>query len=404
MIFFESGLMRHRVALREFAVWFCAFVFYVYASVTSASSGAASFVYADELFRVASGGDSLILPVKILGQERLFLLDSGTGITTFDAGLLDAVGARTRVVQTFDGSEFHSSEIFKAPQFQIGGLNADLDEVEVSNLRLSRQFVGKPIMGVIGLDLLRNYAISIDYDRGEFRMHNLPLDRELAKGFRKPCVLTREPNGAILYNKLPGNVVEDIEPFLIDTGLSVSLGLKEELFDALVASGTMINLKRQQVTGAVKTREVTTSDLVGFEFAGIKHPSLRCVRLKMNLIGQALLSRYHVTMDFPRREIWFRPGKRIGEPDPTDLVGIGVLLSEQNKVEVAEVQSDSLADKSGIRPNDEIVEINGEAATKYSLFQLRLRFTKSGECRLKTRRDGELQEHRFQLAPLKTAK
>lgn len=360
-------------------------------------------VSADEIFRVPSLGDDLVVQLKVSGEEALFLFDTGSAITSINSLLSKKVGPRTRAIKSFDGFEFHDTDLFKPPEIQLGKVIVDIEEVIVRDLSPLRLASGHPIAGIIGNDFMWKYGISIDYDAGELRIHDKTIDREYLKGVRKPCVLTHEPKLAYLYNKIPGNVADDLQPFLIDTGMSTSLALNENLFDALATAGVITNLMRQKAGSSFKTYEVTTGDLLGFEFAGFKHKSLRCVRFKMNVIGQALLARYQVTMDFPRKEIWFRPGKRIEEPASSDLIGIGVQVSMENQVEVAEVQPDSLADKAGIRQNDEILEIDSEAVSKYSLFQLRDRFSKPGECRLKTRRDGKVQEHRFLLAPLKTA-
>ncbi len=355
----------------------------------------------DEIFRVAREGDDLVIPVRVAGAEVLFEVDTANGITTVDTNLAKAVGPKTRTVKTFDGHEFYESQFFRAPQLTVGRLDTQIPEVGVVDLTSSRRVSGYRISGSLGMDFLESHVLSIDYDRGELRLHQSPASAEFVTGFRKRCVLTHNPNTVVIYNKLPGKGVNDLEAFVVDTGLSLSLGLREELFDALVQSGAMVQLRRQESVSATKTRVSTTGSLENFEFAGIKHPSLRCIRLKMNLIGQGLLARYQVTMDFPRGEIWFRHGARIDLSDPVGIPGIGVERAEDNTVVVGELEPGNIGEKAGIALGDELLKINGEDVSKLTLFQIRMKFTKPGECRLKLRREGKVREQILQLVARK---
>lgn len=360
-------------------------------------------ILADERIRVATGGDVLVVPIHVAGRERMFLFDTGCGRTMFDPMLAKTLGARTRSIQSFDGFDFRAIDLFVAPPTRLGNLSVTPDEVVLQDLRIVRAACGYQISGVIGVNVLERYAVSIDFEQGELRVHDTPLNEELKQGFRKRCVLRHDPSSLVVFNKLPGNVVDDLEPFLIDTGKSVSLGLKVELFDALVQSGAMQNLRRLKSSSSTITREITNGDLHGFEFAGVKHSSLRCTRMKVNVIGQALLSRFQMTMDFQNQVIWFRPGKRIGDPDPTDLLGIGTKREETGAVVVGDVRSDTVAEKAGMAIGDEILEIDGRTIKEFTLFQMRLRFTQPGKCRLKFRRNETINERQFHLTPMKPA-
>ncbi len=345
---------------------------------------------ADEVLHVARNGEHLIIPVMVGKHEALFAIDTANGITSIDCELEAVLGEKTRTIKEFDGFEFREQNLFRPPPIRVAQLDAKITEVSADDLSLIRRSIGHQVKGVLGMDFLRQQTLTINYDRGEVRLHKSPADAKFATGFRKRCVLTQNPSLAVIYNKLPKARLGDLETFVIDTGLATSLALREEVFDALVQLGVITAVQRQKGASVTTTRDVAIGLLKDFEFAGFKHPSLKCARMKISLIGQGLLSRYQVTMDFPRGEIWLRPGERINAPEAAGLSGIGVERAENGAVIVCEITPESTSEKAGIVLGDELLNINGEDLSNLSLFEVRMKFTQSGDCRLTFRRDGQL--------------
>lgn len=90
----------------------------------------------------------------------------------------------------------------------------------------------------------------------------------------------------------------------------------------------------------------------------------------MNMIGLGFLSRFLVTVDFPKGVMYLKKGRRFNEPDYWDRTGLH-LIRTGGKTVIHSVDKESPAATSGLRPGDAVDRIAGTAADKNSLFQLR---------------------------------
>jgi hypothetical protein len=74
-------------------------------------------------FRVATGGDALLVPVRVGGKDRLFLVDTGCPLTVFDASLpLGRLRGFEEQLATVGGIDKVKAAVYDAPDATVGGL------------------------------------------------------------------------------------------------------------------------------------------------------------------------------------------------------------------------------------------------------------------------------------------
>ena len=113
--------------------------------------------------------------------------------------------------------------------------------------------------------------------------------------------------------------------------------------------------------------------------------------------GLQFLSKFIVEFDFPKREIVFRPGKRINLPDQRDRSGLETYRID-GKVLVSRVAPGSAAELAAIQPNDELTRIDGTSTQTLTLVQIEEIFAEPGAVRsLEIRRDGIKKEVKSEL-------
>ena len=118
-----------------------------------------------ERFAVNKGGDCLLVPVKIAGKERLFLVDTGCTTTTVDKAILLGKPRELAMTDTPQGKIL--VEVHASPDGSVGHVPLRIDSVLGTDLNKFREASGYPIEGILGMDFLARYAVHVDFDRGE---------------------------------------------------------------------------------------------------------------------------------------------------------------------------------------------------------------------------------------------
>ena len=337
-----------------------------------------------EQFPVAGNGDALLLPVKIDKREYLFLVDTGASFTCFDRSLLADKPKERVAIESLVGMT--SLELFDTPQATLGKipLREVVPVVGGHDFDKFRKISGLAIYGVIGLDLLRKHVIQIDFDRGQFRFLK-GSDPHMGK---RVDLINEQGSVPAFHIDFPRIGKQRFE---LDTGLiSQDSGeLSATLCRRLIEDGICRDVGHslvESVSGTTRQTLVQSKELALGEVA-VKNPILSAG--KSNLLGLGYLSRFNVTIDFPRQRMYLKENKAINRCDARDLSGMR-LIRNNARTEVESVVSDSPTAKAGLRSGDVLVRIQGKETEKMSLFDLRRWLCdEGGSLRLVARRDGK---------------
>ena len=191
--------------------------------------------------------------------------------------------------------------------------------------------------------------------------------------------------------------------FVIDTGssggviLSPQFGGREEV---MASSGRTLSVQGYGVGGRSELRleRIERLELGGVSLA---HPIAALqsagagrvsARGTLGNIGGAILSRFKVIFDYPRKRMILEPGPGIAEPFEMDMSGLALTAPppDHRRVRVSRVLEGSAALEAGIRAGDEIETVDGTPAPEIGLSALRERLRREGQkVRLGVRRGAE---------------
>jgi predicted metalloprotease with PDZ domain len=87
-------------------------------------------------------------------------------------------------------------------------------------------------------------------------------------------------------------------------------------------------------------------------------------------LGSGVLRRFTVAFDYDHRRMYLAPNSDFARPDAFDRSGLW-LLRDGDVLRITDVVQDSAAARAGLRVDDRIVAIGGEAVAKRSLAQWR---------------------------------
>lgn len=342
-------------------------------------------------FSVAKGGDFLLVPVRIEGRDRLFVVDTGFARTAFDSSLPLGKARGVFRLETVQGVV--EKTLYEPPSATVGHLPFRVNgSIVAFDMQPLREASGCPIEGILGMDFLGKYVLHIDFDGGElYFLEAAPPDagREFSIAWRPGEVPT-------ILAEISGS---GRGSFVIDTG---GLSFNEANLEILRARDLARKGELQWIgptEGGVTAGGAFTGqmyrgkrlDLGGFSFA---NPVF--VEAAQSSLGLNLLSRFTVTFDFPKQKLFLRKGDRYNRPPLINTSGLS-LNSKEGVVVIDSVEPGTPSEKSGVRVGDVLLELEGLEVGKASLFALRSALCKKGQLDCFVRRGD--QKLRFSIVP-----
>ncbi len=317
-------------------------------------------------FAIGKEGRLILIPVELDGQVYRFLLDTGACRSGFDTSLRDALGEQqgTQWLQTPAGRKRVPTYDWPEATFKGQSLKRDRPVICLDFADL-RQGSSEQIVGVIGMDVMRDCRLQINFDRGQARfLKSLPARRE-ELGVRIPIEFSVDGAPHVV-----GVIAENVsERFLIDTGAQGN-SLRSELFDQLLEQ----NLVEMggAFTNATVGGEVqgNRGRLLKLSVGSDTQERLRVARINLSSLGLRYLSRFQVTFDFPGSAVYLRKGEHYAKSEPRATSGL-TLGWIDGQVVVGHVKDGGPAATAGMRSNDILVQVNGKSTSDYDHFSLR---------------------------------
>jgi hypothetical protein len=339
-------------------------------------------------FAVARGGDILLIPVRLAGKDRLFVVDTGSNRTVVDTSLL--IGKPREIVRVTTPRGEMRLGLYDPPDASAGGISLRIDFVVGMDMERLREVSGYPIEGILGMDFLGQHVVHVDFDRGELLfLKSAPKDAE------KVVPITYRPGEYpwVDLSMAGGKKVL----FMIDTGGIglISGSMKDIELKSLVRKREFLEVG----SGLGWTASGTYSDRL-FQgkrlFLGdfrVQGPVFSETRGR-SALGLGFWSRFVVTYDFPGRKVYLNKGQDYERPDRWNHSGI-FLVRKGGLVVVESVDGGSPGAMAGIRSGDVLLAIDGLGAKDASLFQFLSALCGDGRRMCLVRRGNE--EHRLTL-------
>jgi len=319
-----------------------------------------------ETFSVAKNGDGLLLPVVIGDKTYPFVVDTGCTCSGVDSSLVVGKPKASRDLLTPAGTV--SLQIFDPPNARVGGFRLRDTVSEVVGVDMSglREASGVDFFGMLGMDFLSQHVIRIDFDKGELsflktadHVSGTP-QWMLPNEFNVPTVL-----GWVSVNRGP-------ERFILDTGAwgaHTTGAIGKPLLNDLVKRENYRQLGTglsETVAGTGHGRIVQGARLHFGEFV-MDDPVFG--EAETTHLGLWCLSRFNVTLDFPRRLIYLRERKASTRAEKIDATEAR-LYRKGGKVLLSFVGDASRAKRAGLKAGDEILKVAGLETIDASLDKL----------------------------------
>ncbi|HXB07941.1 MAG TPA: aspartyl protease family protein [Puia sp.] len=321
-------------------------------------------------FRILNGG-IILAKVRLANfpDSLNFIFDTGCGGASLDS----ATAAHFRLNPS-ESANFVRGIAGKRPQrlltntlLYIGGLTVDSLTLQVNDYDILSSIYGEKIDGIIGYSFFSRYLVRVDYDSARLEVYTKGPVRYPRGGF----LLRPRLFGLPMLEGQLTDARSILGRFYFDTGAGLCL-----LFSSnFTADSAVFSPKRKK---PVRSQGAGLGGKTDMQLTTLRNFSLGPFRFRQiptyifddafdvtsypqlgGLIGNDLLRRFNLIINYPRSEIYILPNGYYNQPFDYSYSGVFIALIE-GKVVVTDVMQDSPAEKAGLREGDTILEVNGD--------------------------------------------
>jgi len=343
-----------------------------------------------------------------------FIFDTGAGgtiVSVRTAARLGIVGDET--VSREGATGMATTVLSKKHVLGAGGLrfqNVTLGIVELDHIE---RRLGMRIDGVIGWEILSQYAVRVDYDamliqiydtrRFDYDLGMTGYDVEVQGTVVFTDVTVASESGDTFTGKVmvdtgSGGTISFNTPFARENDLLAKMGDNYEretqslstasscIYTAMLTSLSIGDYKFTAVPANVAIAEAGA-----LSWSGI-----------MGILGNGVLKRFNIFIDLQQQRMFLEPNQLYDDVFEVNCSGLELVMDETfQKVVVDHVYEGSPGHEAGLKAGDEILQIDGESASHFQLPQIRSMFNQGGrQVEIVVAREGESQNCLLRLRPL----
>jgi len=351
-------------------------------------------------FRLLIGG-------IIMGKIRLvdfpdslnFIFDTGCGGISLDS----MTAKRLKLVPHPSSSiirgiaGMRQEELLDAMQLQVGTVTLSSITMQVNNYDILTSVYGEQIDGVLGYTFFSKYLVRVDYDSSRIDIYaNGPVKYPKGGYLLRPQLVGLP----MMEGRL--NDARDINSrFYFDTGAGLCLLFSSEFTaDSVVFGPKKKRPVRTEGAGFGGKKEMQLTTLKNFSIGPFRFhhiptyvfdDSYRVTNYPQlgGLIGNDLLRRFNLILNYARSEIYLSPNGSFNQPFDYSYSGVTIALIG-GKIVVTDVMKDSPGEEAGLREGDIVLEVNGDAGQDMQVYEGLMR-TIGPKVRVRVRRgEGEV--------------
>ncbi len=350
-------------------------------------------------FTMLSGGVIIIRATINNYKDSLnFILDTGSGGISLDSTTCEelniplkpsdvtirGIAGLVKVKYLYNGK-------LNLPGYTVDGLNFHVNDYEILT-----SVYGVKIDGIVGYSFLNRHIVRLDYDSLQVEVFSPGEFKYPRNGYVLKPLISSIPvlNFRFRDRKRFAN------RFYFDTGAGLSFLLSKEfandssvlatkrkpvLTQAEGLGGKMsmsLTVVKEVAVGPYKFKKVPTFifddlyNITNYPFLG-------------GLVGNDLLRRFNVILNYPKRQIHIIPNKHFNDFFDYAYTGLGIYYIE-GKIVVEDVVPQSPGDEGGFRSGDVIVAINNNFSNNIQTYKAMMQ-TLGERLKIVIQRDGELE-------------
>jgi hypothetical protein len=348
-----------------------------------------------------------LVQARINGSAPMwFLLDTCSTYSFLDTAAAANLGIKTAGAQTITGSGGGQLNLTFAE-----GLTVEVAEVKLSNQPFAvmpwRNRYDRNVVGMLGTPFLRRFVVEIDYQAQRLTMREPQSYAYTGSGSIIPLEFPEETPAAKLSVTIGARAPLEVK-LCVDTGASQTLILNPDFVEKhqlLASTEGMLKMDAGSLAGRVNYFKSRAREVKLGRFAlpdmltDLSVPGGAKNRLGLNgVVGNALLKRFKVILDYERSRMILEPSELFGVPADYDWTGMWI-VAEGKTYKLSQVFDGSQAGRAGLQAGDIILAVDERPTAQMSLNELRKIFKQDGSAHvLDIQRGTEKMQQKLQTA------
>lgn len=337
-----------------------------------------------------------------------FILDTGSGGISLDSTTCVRLGLQVKASDRFIRGIGGIKRLYFVGNntLLLPGLRIDSLDFHISNYDFISSVYGVQIDGIIGYSFLKRYIVKVDYDsmkifiyspgsfiygnNGELLnpvIQNIPI-------VAAPLKNKEEIDTKYFFDMGAGLCLMLSNRFADDSCLFCKPNQRKHKFIQSEAQGLIGKIAMTQtVVQGVRLGQYYFHNVPTYLFDDVSnvtaYPSLG------GLIGNDLLRRFNVTLNYPENQIYLQPNMHFNDPFDYSYTGL-VMYFINGHVVITDVTKDSPADKAGFKTGDVIMAVARNFSNDIQRYRELLKATGS-KVQVIVLRDGQLKDMKLQI-------
>ncbi len=309
-------------------------------------------------------GNHLYIPVTVNGKERLWILDSGAGMTVVEKAFADEIGLETEGDLKGRGAGGVVGTSFATlPPYTVRGIRFQGQTVAVIEMAELVRRLGLDDAGILGYDFLSRFVTKVDfanervsfYDPDSFRYsgEGHDLDIHIGQGvFEAAATLDGEHSGVWLFDLGAGTTHLDgayarRERYAEKDGV---LGVGH-------GAGNEYMLKSVRCDSIRFAGHTVYKPIVSFHHGGT---GTVFTSDRIGVLGNSLFRHFVLYLDYAHERVIVEKGEKFNHPWPRDGSGLSIARSAAGSaVDVLYVSPGTPAEEAGFQRADQIRSVDG---------------------------------------------
>ena len=343
-----------------------------------------------------------------------FIFDTGAGATIINEGTAASLCIVGDEIVSREGATGMATIVRSTDHMlDAGGLRFQDVTLGIADIdRIERQ-LGMQIDGVIGWEILSQYAVRVNYDtmlieiydnrrfaydlgaishpiavRGTVIFTNITVAFESGNTF----------NGKVMVDTGSGNTFSFNTPFTEENNLLAEM---DTYYEREIQS-------LSNETAHVYTTMIAALNVGEYEFStlpaniAIAEAGALSWSGPMGILGNGVLKHFNVFIDLQQKVMSLEPNRLYHDQFEVNCSGLELVTDDAfQSVIIDHIYAGSPAEEAGLEAGDGIVQINGANVSDFQLPQIKSMLSQDGQqVEILIDRDGELDGYLFRLRPL----
>ena len=309
-------------------------------------------------------GNHLYIPVTVNGTERMWILDTGAGMSVLDKAFAQEMGFELEGNLKGRGAGGTVDASFTVlPPYELKGISFGEQTVAVIDMGELIRRLGIDIAGILGFDFLSRFVTKVDYANQLVSFYEPKafsytgdghvVDAHIKESvFEVSATLDGEHSGTWLFDLGAGMTHLD-GIYARREGYTKRHGVLRMGHGA----GNEYQLKAVEGESMDFAGFTVTDPEISFSYGGT---DTVFTADKIGVLGNSLFRNFILYVDYGNERVIVEKGARFNQPWPRDNSGLSIAwTTDRGGVEVMYVSPDTPAQQAGFKKGDVVLAVNG---------------------------------------------